>query len=337
VSEISGPEEFRLIDQFTVTDELAAFVPQGLGLLLMGRDRTYVLLGDGVNTPFSAEEWNPQLGANSFRGATRAKGMTFTLRESEAFIIADPRDPWCISGPIQDALDAIADPSAIFLLHDRSRYRLCIFDGVSSTVRFWQYATQGKGEVRGDNTSGIDPQDLRLAQWWSLALPASAVPRCAAVVERDAETPECWVGCSDGRVYRLQSAGATSWATDFGTEPVVAEFESHALPIGEGDGFLGRGEARYIGLDVTSPAASTWEATVTLLSHAKGKVLATRTWNLAVPAGDSAPVFRVPEMGQRGGCARVKLRNATAGETALFRSVALLYVPRTAFSGGRAA
>lgn len=337
VSEINGPETFRLIDQFTVTDELAALTPQGLGLLLIGRDQAYVLLGDGVSTPFSAEEWNPQLGANSFRCATRAKGMTFTMREAEAYLVADPRDPWYFSGPIQDQLDAIADPTGVFLLHDRSRYRMLVFDGVSGVVRSWQYGTLAAGRVQGDNTAGIDHQDLRIAAWSSLSLPASAVPLCAALVERDAESPECWVGCSDGRVYRLQDPAATSWATDFGTEPIVAEFESHALPIGEGDGFIGRGEPRYLILDATSPVASTWECTISLLTHAQGKVLKTRTFNVALPAGDSSPRISVPPIGVRAGAARVKLRNAIAGQLAVFRSVSLVYVPRGAFTGSRAA
>ncbi|NIR41328.1 MAG: hypothetical protein GWN07_36320, partial [Actinobacteria bacterium] len=48
VSDVNAPEEFRLLDQLSVDEELIGLASHPFGLVLYGRHRTFVLQGDGV-------------------------------------------------------------------------------------------------------------------------------------------------------------------------------------------------------------------------------------------------------------------------------------------------
>jgi hypothetical protein len=336
VSDVNAPEEYRLIDQISVDEELVSLRSHTFGLMLIGRDKWFVLTGDGVATAFDALELNKELGTNAFRTTDSGKSFVWAMREREIYLVADPRDPWYISSTFQDWLDEISDPTACFLLHDRARRRLLIFNGTNE-VGVWQFGVRDTGTISADG-SGIDPQDMRQGSFHTLLLPSSVVPACAEVVETDAETPETWIGCGDGRVYRLNDPAQTDWATDSSTEPVAAEWESHALPLGPDGAWSGRGEPRYLELEAETAAAATWTATVTILTAAEGAELASVAFDIDLPAGDSSVIVPVPaESLVSGGWARVKLANSLTGEGATLRAVRLAFVPRARRWGVRGA
>lgn len=338
VGEVNGPEQFRLIDQLSVDEEIVSLEPHGLGITMFGRDFTFVLTGDGVSRPFRVDLVNTELGANSFRQTTMMRGLNVVQREYEVFLVGDPRDSWFLNGPVYDRFQSLS-ASAIrdgFFIHDRSRFRMVFFFG--SQIHVYQYGTTGYQEITGEG-AGTDPLDLRIGGWSTLSLPPTVVPNCAALVERNAERPELWIGCSDGRVYWLQADGTLDYATDWGSSPVEAEIESHPVSVGAGGrlGEGGRGEARYLLLDGYSTAPATWRATVTALSHADGKDLASVSFDVELPGGAAAPVVEIPELGVIGSWYRVKLENSRLGQDGRFKRCRLYYVPRTHFGGSQAA
>lgn len=339
IGDVNGPEQFRIVDQLQVEEELVALESHAYGVIVYATDKVFVLTGDGVSAPIRIDLVNTQLGANSRTCVARLKGTNFVIREREAFLVANPADAWWVSGAIHDQFGALADLADIHVAHDRSRFRIVIFGkssagGTYNTTLVYQYATSGVQQISGDG-AGVDPQDVRAATWWTLSLPASVNPQCSEMVERTADVPELWVGGNDGYVYYLQDPTATDYATGLTTTPVSAAVEFAAVPLAGTS--AGRGEPRFLELSATSTSGATWVATVTLLSGAGGKVIGTpKTFNIVLPAGNSSPIVPVPKLGERAAWVKVKLTNATSGADTVFTTnPRLYYVPRVDFRGSR--
>lgn len=339
IGDVNGPEQFRIVDQLQVEEELVALESHAYGVIVYASDKVFLLAGDGVSSPIRIDLVNTQLGANSRTCVTRLKGTNFVIREKEAFLVANPADAWWVSGAIHDQFGALADLADIHVAHDRSRFRIVIFGkssagGAYNTTLVYQYATSGVQQISGEG-AGVDPQDVRAATWWTLSLPASVNPQCSEMVERTADVPELWVGGNDGYVYYLQDPTATDYATGLTTTPVSAAVEFAAVPLAGTS--AGRGEPRFLELSATSTSGATWVATVTLLSGAGGKVIGTpATFNIVLPAGNSSPIVPVPKLGERAAWVKVKLTNATSGADTVFTTnPRLYYIPRVDFRGSR--
>ena len=333
VSDVATPEQFRLIDQLTLNEEMTSLVNTVAGLMFVGRDRWFILSGDGVNEPFDAIELNPELGANSAYSAVRGGGVVWALRERELFIVTDPRDPWYVSGPVQDEFDSfITDPDLAFVLHDRARFRTLVFNGTTSEIWCWQYGTSGRQEVSPDG-SGIESKDMRVGSWFKLKLPTAVIPLCAEMVETASETPECWFGASDGFVYKLQDDAEYNYL-DAGVERAVnTVWESHPLPLGVS--YAGRGDARLIEFRTRSVTGATWSCTVATKTSAAGDDIGSVTFDVAIPVGDAAVVVPIPEGASSGGWASVRMENNRVDEDTTFFGATLYYIPRTALWGPR--
>jgi len=343
ISDVSAPEQFRIVDQLSVDEELVSLRSHPLGgLILYGRERTLLLSGNGVDTPFRVDSLNTELGANSFQAVSSALGIHLVLRAEEFYLVEDPRQPWLINGAVLDQFAAVssANLAAAFIVHDRARYRLILFLG--SAIWVYQYATTGTQEITKEG-QGSSPKDLRIGAWFTLSLPVTVTSACA--VSESANKPEVWVGASDGHVYQLQDSSVLSYANGASTAAIDADFETHAVPLGPpsdrgavGDGDLvnGRGVPRFLLVNSESTAGITWACTVTILSDADGVTLGTSTFNVVCPAGKAAVIVPIPPAYETGGWCRIRMRNNTSNEDGFIKGVRLFYLPRGSFRGTRA-
>jgi hypothetical protein len=201
ISDVRQPEAFRIVDELSFDEELVALESHALGLLMYGKDRTFILLGDGVTSAFSVEELNPEFGCVGPRLAVRAKGVNVAMHEGRLSVITNPVDPWFLSGPRHDAFRD-TDVTGWFLVHDRTRFRLLLVDPENYTLHVYQYGTIGYQEITGDG-AGTDPLDLRVGAWWTMVLPSTnGAIGDVCVVERDDDQPEVWI-TQDDMIYRL--------------------------------------------------------------------------------------------------------------------------------------
>ena len=339
VSDVNAPEQFRLIDQITVDEELVALRSHPLGLILYGRDRALILLGNGVTTPFRVENLNSEFGLNSPRAITDVLGLHVTLSGSEAYLVSDPREPWQLNQAVLDSFTAAspAQLDAAFLVHDRSRYRVLFYIG--SAWYSYQYATVGTQTITGEGP-GVGPKDVRLGAWFTLSVPNT--PTCAESIEESANKPEVWYGASDGHVYQLQDVTALSYANGASTAAIDSDFTPHDFPVGppgdrgaisNDDQVNGRGEARYLLLSNSSTTGITWEVTVYAVTDADGFVLGSVTFNVVCPVGDATVVTPIPPIGSVGGWCRVRIRNNVAGVDGIISGLRVFYTPRSSFRG----
>jgi hypothetical protein len=343
VSDVSAPEQYRIIDQLSVDEELVGLESHPLGgLVLYGRKRTLLLTGNGVDTPFRVDALNAELGANSWQAITDVLGVHMVQRAEEVYLVADPREPWLLNGPVLDQFAAASSSQleAAFTVHDRVRFRILFFIG--SAIWVYQYATVGTQEITGEGP-GVGPKDLRVGAWFTITLPVTA--SAARLVEESANKPEVWIGATDGHVYQVQDTSALSYATASSTAAIDADFETHALPIGPpsdngavaaGDAVNGRGVPRYLLVNSFSTTGITWAATVTVLSDSDGVSIGTSTFNVLCPAGSSTVIVPVPPAYEVGGWCRIRLRNNTSTEDGYIKGLRLFYVPRGSFRGVRA-
>lgn len=335
VSDVNLPESFPLVNEIQIENELIALEEHALGTMAYGSDRAYLITGDGVNRPIRVDLANRQLGANSPEAVAGVKGTNVVFRENELFVVANPTDPWWISGPIHDQLLALTDFQSVHLIHDRARFRVILFSALSPSegIFVYQYGHSGFQQVTGDG-SGTDPQDLRVGTWWKMTLPTAVAPACSEIVERTAELPELWIGGADGYVYWFDPS-ATTFANALSTAAISQSLETAAIPLGLDKG--GRGEPRFVQLETQSTAGATWTVTVTLLSDAAGATIGTpSTFSLTVPAGAGSPIVPIPDVGDRGSWVKIKLTNATSGEETTFTGpLTLYYIPRSSFRGPR--
>jgi hypothetical protein len=342
IGEVGQPEAFRLVDQLTFEEELVALREHGLGLLLYGRDRMMILLGDGVTYPFRAEELNHEIGADTPQSVCRAKGIHLSIHEKRVYQVVDPIDPWFISGPRHDVFEALA-ANTLIILHDRPRMRILFFIRGTNVVHVFQYGTLGFQEITGDGP-GTDPLDLRVGAWWTLELPSSVKPLCAALIEPDGTSAaRVWIGCDDNRIYYLTDPSVGTYATAGGAEAVSAEFETHDFPLGSSvsqypgapASRVGRGEPRFIEMSTYSTASTTWTVTVTLTNSPGGDAVATKVMTVTPPTGDESVIFPVDAIGVRAPWARIKIAQATDVGQAAVKALKIHYIPRTRFHGAR--
>jgi hypothetical protein len=337
VSDVASPEQFRLIDQLTVDEELVGLRSHPLGLVLYGKERALLLTGDGVNAPFRVDNLNSELGANNPQCIVDVLGMNIVLRNAELYHVADPRDSWLLNGSVLDQFLAASSSqlAAAWLTHDAARFRVLCW--INSAIWYWQYGTIGTQEVTGDGP-GISPKDLRLGTWGTITLPVTAT--CSELCEESANKPEVWFGASDGHVYQLQDTSVTNYANGASTAAVDADITTQPIPLGPDDGkggtANGRGEPRYILLNSDSTAGITWSATVSILSDADGAVLGSSSFDIVCPAGKAAVIVPVPGAGYISGWCKIRLRNNVASTEGVIRGLRLFYIPRGAFRGTQA-
>jgi hypothetical protein len=341
ISEIDGPEAARIVDQLVFDESLVALEPHGFGLVLYSTDSTYLMTGDGFQVPFDIQRVSSQVGANSFRSVAGVKLHHMVQHEDQVYIQLNPADPWLAN---KSRLDHFRDDvtaatrSDGFMIHDRSRYRVVSFNkgsgGTCNQLDVWQYGVSATENVSGDG-GGVDPQDIRLGAWHTLALPTNVNPRCAVMAERTADLPELWVGGSDGFVYWLQAPAATTYADGASTAAIDASFETHAVPLGSTTS--GRGEPRYVRINAIAGSSTVWAVTLTLLSDADGATVATSTFNVTLGAGKTSVLATVPAVNSRAEWCRVKLANATSAGVGRIKDLELYYVPRVDHRGVRSA
>jgi hypothetical protein len=296
-SDVNSPEQFRLVDQVSLEDDVVAMFSTRYGLLVFSTDQTHLITGDGITSPFRSDLVGPQLGVNGVRSLCAAKSLQIVVREAEMFQVVDPADPWMFNGPILDKFRALT-PATLqnsFIIHDRKWFRILFFDG-TETILVWQYATSGKPTIGNDGA--IDPLDLRMGRWLTLFLPPSVDPNDAVVVERTADEPEVWLAGNDGRVYQLTDTSQTNWANDGATAAIDSFIEFHAVPLGarqRSDGGwsmspVGRGEPRYLELQTNSTTGGDVTVVITMLDGADGNALDAITWDITIPSGSDSQI-----------------------------------------------
>lgn len=342
IGDLDNPEAARIVDELVLEENLIALEPHATGLLIYSTDSTFQVTGDGVNTPFVVERVSSHLGANSYRAVVTIKNVHIVQHEAEVFFVSQPEDPWLLN---KHRLDHFRDDitastrSDGFMVHDRSRNRVLFFNkgsgGTYSQLDVWQYGTSAEEQVSGDG-AGVDPQDVRLGGWFSLTLPTNANPKCAIMVERTADLPECWIGGSDGYIYWFGDPSTVNHADGSSTSAMTTTLKTCAVPLGSRLG--GRGEPRFLAINAEASVQTDWTATVALLSDADGAAINSVSFTVTLGAGNTSVIVPVPDLGDRGEWATVQLANATSnGHLEAIKNLELFYLPRTDFRGTRAA
>lgn len=268
------PESAPLVNQRAFDDEVKALRRTTRGVFAISADRLFVLQG---NSPadFAFVEIHPETGTSGERAAENVHA-TVAVWHDDGPYLHDGINPWYIGNPIRDLIDGL-DPESfgdLHIAHDRARYGLVYFlpsaaGGPYERALVYSYGASA-GVVSPDGY-GVDPQDLRVGAWSEIVFPASINPLCSEVVERTSEKPELWIGCDDGRVYRLRDPDATTWAVGSdGSEIVSCKMATVWKPFLEPSGSYygvgyprellseGRGQPREVVVSGYAPQESTW-------------------------------------------------------------------------------
>jgi hypothetical protein len=287
ISAVGEIESWPLLNRPQFDEHLVAISAHRVGLSLYTRnpDVTYILQGDTL-ADFRFERANPVRAAAGRRVAVPIKTLTFYWHDDGPFI-DDGDDPWFLGAEIHNRIVSEIDPTGLadaFVVNDHARLRLvCFLRGIGSAffekVLVYEYGKRAAGVVGTDG--GVDPLDVRLGSWHELRLPAGIDPRCAAMIERDADDPQLWVGCGDGYVYRLQPPGAATWARGNAEEGVAMTVQSGRAPFSDGDRF---GRPGWLILEGRGPAC-TFGVTVAVYSGAAGALLASTTFDVSPQPG----------------------------------------------------
>jgi hypothetical protein len=334
LSDVALPNAFRIVDQLTFEEELVALKTHTYGTLIYGTDKIFLMLGNGISTAIRIEEATAEAGANGFRAVEKVKGHNVVSHEDRVFLVANPADPWLLNGPILDKFQALtkADLDEMVVVHDRSRYRIIFFPKAADEALVWQYGTSGAQEISGLG-SGIDPLEIRNGQWYTLNFETDLDVLCAAMTEDTDDTPELWVGSSDGYVYQLQDTTSTGWAKqELAKTAVASVLEFEGVPMGRTPD--GRGVPRGITLGAKCDSATTFTIDLTLLTGPSGATVDSLSFSITAPAGESNAWYPVPALRGRGQWCRVKISESSTAEKWVIRSVRLHYLARKATTSG---
>jgi hypothetical protein len=332
-SDIGVPGAFPIAKQLTFDDTIVAMVSQQSGLMLYGTDHAYLLTGDGTAvSPWVAVQLSDQIGADTYRSVCTIRNFNLTVHERRAYLYEDVREPWYISGPVQDQLDAY-DAEDIFVVHDVKRARVLFFVDATNVAFAYNYGSKALSEVSPDGP-GIDPFDPRGGVWSKITFPASYSIRCAAHIDSSTDVSRLAVGCDDAKAYFI-GEDDYSWATTASTEAVAASFTSHAFPLGVEESTGGRGEPRYLRLDAVGTGASTsWTFTINLLHDPGATAFATVNLTATVPVGQTTLYLPIPPVG-RASWVSVSASCSSSTGRAKFRRIRLYYMPRSKFRGAK--
>jgi hypothetical protein len=234
---------------------------------------------------------------------------------------------------VLDEFAAWSAPQDAFVVHDRTRQRYLFFpnDAATSEIQVYQYGTSGEMQVSGEGV-GVDPLDNRMGAWATLSLPTGVFPRCAAMVERSTDAPyaEVWVGGSDGRIYWLNDPSASTWSDNGNTYPVESVYEA-VLPLAPTP--KGRGEPRYLELETYASEDTFVAVRITILAAAHGGVLATRDFEITVPAGEDGVFAPIPRIGRHGCWMKIRITHNKSGVNYGMRAGRVYYIPRGVLAG----
>jgi hypothetical protein len=338
-SDIGVPGAFPIAKQLTFEDTIVAMVSQQNGLMLYGTDHTYILTGDGTEiSPWYAAQLTDRLGADTYRSVETIRNFNCVIHERRVYLYEDIREPWYISGPIQDQLDAY-DAEDIFVVHDVKRTRLLFFVDATNVAFSYNYGSKALMEVSPDGP-GIDPFDPRTGVWSKITFPDSYSIRCAMHADSSTEVSRIVVGCDDAKAYYI-GEDDYSWETTASTEAVAASFTTHAFPLGEREydnpmappSSGGRGEPRFLRIDAVGVGASTtWTFTINLLNDPGASALATVNVTATVAVGQNSLYLPIPPVG-RAAWASISASCSSSTGRAKFRLIRLYYMPRSRFRG----
>ncbi len=318
------PEAFKIVEQLTVDRELVALAPHANGLLLFATDHTYLLVGDGVTSPFRIQDVPASNGADGPFTTLTLKGLVFNVREDDLLLTANVLDPWVVSLAVSDRLAAFDTPRDIEIGHHRERLAVVLLGKINGTRKralVYQYGTALESMIGPEGGAGVDPRDLRLGRWLTWDFPVELT--CLEEVERGDDLPQLWAGGSDGYVYRIAAPGAVTWA---GGSAISSAITFHAMPLGLRP--FGEGIARSLELAVSTTTGATLDVTVDILNHPDSDPVATAAFTVAIPAPGGTRILPIPG-GARGAWARVKISHSAARETYVLTSALLHAIQRT--------
>lgn len=347
-SDIGVPGAFPIAKQLTFDDTIVAMVSQQNGLLLYGTDHAYLLTGDGTDiSPWFATQLTDRLGADTYRSVENVRNFNLVIHERRVYLYEDIREPWYISGPIQDQLNAFS-ASDIFVIHDVARTRLLFFVDAANVAFAYNYGSRALADVSPDGP-GIDPFDPRTGVWCKLTFPEDFSIRCAAGVDSAAEESRLIIGCdpepttTDGNAYFIGEDDDFGWQKDSAVEGIAAGFTTHAFPLGEREfpnpqappSSGGRGEPRFLRLDAVGFGASTdWTFTINLLNDPGADPIATVDIPFTLPEGQISLNLPIPLVGKASWASISAACTSSTGRVR-FRMIRLYYMPRTKFRGAK--
>ena len=341
ISDVNEPESFPILNRREFQVELTQIRKHARGLILYHNEGYFVITGNDLAS-LRFDEAQPRVGASGWRAGDTVKSLNQTWHDDGPYV-HDSYDPWYLGSVIKDQIEAL-DPKAfqdIHMLEDRSRFRVVSFiqsaqGGDYDTVLSYGYGKQQAGQVSAEG-SGVDALDQRVGSWTNLVLPSGCNPLCSAIMEREADRPELWIGCDDGWVYWIQDPDAIDWAVGGGTEAVSCTMET--MPARMGRTHEDAGSPRYLAIGASATVESTWTCTIKTLSSSNGKELDSVTFDFAIGPGETSPIVPIPRIDGAGlvpgPYVSVVLSNDNAGENGIFQFIDVHYVPRR-FRGPRA-
>lgn len=342
VSDIAEPELFPLVNIITLNDDLTALELHSNGLLLFSSDRTYAITGDGVTTPISITLVNPSVGCNGWRAVARVKSICVSAHENNLYLFENPADPWSLNQNIANVTGGNQRNNQL-VIHDPTGHRVYWFRAAYTApndtppydrCNVWEYASRAVSQVSPDGP-GIDPLDLRIGFWTSMAWPTTALDGVtqkflAAVVFSDGSDLSYLAVADDGGlVNRWFDSASLVWHTTAGTKPVRATIQ-FLIPLGNSPEDRGSLRSMAFNARIDGSAGADWNYQVDYKADANGTTLATVTGTVPL-AGSSTrkAVIHFPPWGSHGSWALVTLAQAsTTASPTFFRRISAYTIPR---------
>ncbi len=273
------PETFPFSRRRQFNFEVKALVPHLVGLMIVGTDRMVLVTGtDWQNfffRTFSPGEGN--VAVSGWRAWTPYKRIAVLWHDDGPYS-HDGGDPWYLAQGIRDQIEALDGSTFgdLILMHDRRNFRLVAF--VNGEVRTFTYP-EAQGQVSSVG-GGVDPLDVRKGRWNRATLPVTV--NCAAIMERDDDRPEMWVGCSDGFVYWLGDPSAIDYANGYGQSAIASDFRTNWGRVGDDITI----HARFLSFSAEATVKSRWTAVVEMAREpSDDKVVATDTLTFDIGPG----------------------------------------------------
>lgn len=329
VSERYQPEIWPINYTQSFDSELITLLPTTRSLLIFFSDKIVEVTGgtDGRNS-LSFDEFLNDFGCMGLLTVIGIRNYYIFWHEDGPYVGGHGYDPVYIGKDIRDIIDTFpkSQLSNIFIVHDKSRYRIIFFipdsNGDYTNVYSYSYGGIGAGSIARDGI-GADPLELTTGSWTKISFPSGYNIQCSAITETEVDTPEIWLGDEGGYIYKFDNSNL-NWANGALDASISASFETTYRKIGLD--YETGGKPAYLIVNAKATNQATWTYTVTLAKDADGPEITSATGTVTIGAGNSSK--RVPLSLPAGNFIKVKLENNSEDQTGIIKSLRIDWIPQ---------